>query len=102
METVNQATTGNMAALHTTSDCTMASVRREMSGTPGHADCHNATDSNAGCTVSGPPATYGPDFNDKGGGIVAMEWRSEGIRVWVFGRDQDQGQKGLTALPGGE
>jgi len=96
MEAVNQATTGNLVALHTTAGCTMADARRDMAGTAGQADCHNATNSNAGCNVRGQPATYGPDFNTRGGGVVALEWRTEGIRVWVFPRDADTG---VTALP---
>lgn len=58
-----------------------------MTGTAGpQGDCHNSTNNNAGCTVSGAPATYGPDFNAAGGGVVALEWRVEGIRVWVLPR----------------
>ncbi|KAL2135410.1 hypothetical protein VTI74DRAFT_8643 [Chaetomium olivicolor] len=98
MEAVNQAASGNTVALHTTSDCSMSGIRREMSGVAGQGDCHNSTNSNVGCTVSGAPATYGPDFNAAGGGIVALEWRSEGIRVWVFSRGESGG-KGLTMLP---
>ena len=87
MEAVNQATSGNTVALHTTAGCSMTDVRRQMSGAAGpQGDCHNATNHNAGCTVSGPAATYGPAFNTAGGGVVALEWRLEGIRVWVFAR----------------
>jgi hypothetical protein len=96
MEAVNQATTGNLVALHTTADCSMSDIRREMAGTAGQGDCHNATNSNTGCTVKGAPATYGPEFNAAGGGVVALEWRDEGIRVWVFSRDAE---RGVTALP---
>ncbi|KXX74160.1 hypothetical protein MMYC01_207865 [Madurella mycetomatis] len=103
MEAVNNANTGSLVALHTTAGCTMENVQRRMTGTPGQGNCHNEINYNTGCTVTGPPATYGPEFNAAGGGIVALEWRDEGIRAWVFGRGQDQGQ-GLTALPaaGGE
>ncbi|KAK3297013.1 concanavalin A-like lectin/glucanase domain-containing protein [Chaetomium fimeti] len=97
MEAVNQATTGNMVALHTTDGCSMADVRRQMAGTAGQGDCHNATNFNTGCTVTGPPATYGPEFNAAGGGVVALEWRDEGIRVWVFSRDA--GGRAVTSLP---
>jgi hypothetical protein len=96
MEAVNQASNGNLVALHTTDGCTMSDVRRNMSGIAGQGDCHNATNSNTGCTVTGAPSTYGPEFNAAGGGIVALEWRNEGIRQWIFPRN---GDKGLTALP---
>ena len=87
MEAVNQAATGNMMALHTTDGCEMNKIRRNMTGTATHVDCHNATDSNAGCVVTAPKHTYGEEFNRAGGGIVALEWRNEGIRAWMFGRN---------------
>ncbi|KAL2177879.1 glycoside hydrolase family 16 protein [Thermothelomyces heterothallicus CBS 202.75] len=108
MEAVNQAATGNLVALHTTAGCTMADVRRDMAGAAAaeQADCHNATDSNAGCAVRGAPATYGREFNEAGGGIVALEWRAEGIRVWVFPRggsgSGSGGERGPAALPAAE
>jgi hypothetical protein len=92
MESVNAATSGNMMALHTTDDCSMADIPRQMVGTAGQGDCHNATNFNTGCTVTGPVTTYGPDFNEDGGAVVALEWRAEGIRVWMFGRDGDESQ----------
>ncbi|KAK3308164.1 glycoside hydrolase family 16 protein [Chaetomium strumarium] len=99
MEAVNQANSGNMVALHTTAGCDMSDIRRSMTGTAGQGDCHNATNSNTGCIVlATSPATYGPAFNAAGGGIVALEWRNEGIRVWVFSRN-GAGAQGLTALP---
>ncbi|EFX03507.1 beta-glucanase [Grosmannia clavigera kw1407] len=87
MEAVNQGTSGNQVTLHTTDDCTMKSVERIMSGTVDQADCHNTTNENAGCGVTGKNSTYGPSFNDAGGGIMAVEWRDAGIRVWQFDSD---------------
>ncbi|KAL2162741.1 hypothetical protein VTH06DRAFT_6577 [Thermothelomyces fergusii] len=89
MEAVNHGTAGSLAALHTTAGCTMAGVRRDMAGAAEQADCHNAAASNAG------------------GGVVALGWRSEGIRVWVFPRGGGGGGAttpavGLAALPAGE
>lgn len=87
MEAVNQGTSGNQVTLHTTDDCTMKSVERLMYGTVDQADCHNSTNSNAGCGVTGNSSTYGTSFNDIGGGIMAVEWRDAGIRVWQFQSD---------------
>lgn len=43
--------------------------------------------SNAGCGgFSAESFSYGYGFNDVGGGVYAMDWRPEGIRVWVFPR----------------
>ncbi|KAI1415307.1 glycoside hydrolase family 16 protein [Hypoxylon sp. FL1857] len=86
MEAVNQATDGNQMTLHTTDDCKM-NAKRIMSGASLNADCYNATNDNAGCGVRSPADSYGSAYNDASGGVTAMEWRDEGIRVWQFRRD---------------
>ncbi|KAK6062405.1 endo-beta-glucanase [Seiridium cupressi] len=86
MEAVNQATDGNQMTLHTNDGCDV-DVKRKMSGTAQYTDCNNATNSNAGCGVLGATSSYGSTFNSNGGGMMAMEWRDEGIRMWQFGRD---------------
>lgn len=85
MESVNNATTGNQMTLHSTDGCSMSAKRKET-GTVLTNDCYNGTNSNAGCGVIGSNATFGPSFNAAGGGIMAMELRAEGIRMWQFGR----------------
>lgn len=85
IEAVNQATTGVQSTLHTTKGCTM-SVKRKETGSVAGTNCWNGTDSNAGCGVIGPDATYGEAFNNAGGGVYATEWRNEGIRIWFFPR----------------
>lgn len=74
-------------ALHTTNDCSM-SVKRKETGTVSAKNCYNGTDDNAGCGVTGSSDTYGQAFNNKGGGIMAMELRSAGIRMWQFLRSE--------------
>ncbi|KAI1080657.1 glycoside hydrolase family 16 protein [Whalleya microplaca] len=85
MEAVNKATDGNQMTLHTTDNCEM-DVKRKMTGDSLQTNCLNSTNSNAGCGVSGPTDSYGTTYNDASGGIMAMEWRAEGIRMWQFGR----------------
>ncbi|WQF79854.1 Putative glycoside hydrolase family 16, concanavalin A-like lectin/glucanase domain superfamily [Colletotrichum destructivum] len=85
MEAINQGTDGNQMTLHTTSGCDM-DVKRKQTGTALQSDCKNSTNGNAGCGVEGSVSTYGTNFNDGGGGYMAMEWRDEGIRVWQFAR----------------
>lgn len=85
-ESTNMGNTGNVASLHTSSKCDMSDVRRDMTGTAGQGDCHNTTNSNTGCGVSSSPATYGERFNTAGGGVTAVELRTEGIRIWQFAR----------------
>ncbi|KAK4191353.1 concanavalin A-like lectin/glucanase domain-containing protein [Podospora australis] len=86
MESLNQGTSGHIVALHTTEGCQMGNLRRDMVGTADAHDCNNATNHNEGCTVKTSPQTYGPTFNEAGGGVLALEWRSEGIRSWLWGR----------------
>lgn len=85
MEAVNNATTGNQMTLHTTEGCSMKS-KRDESGSSLTTNCWNGTNSNSGCGVQGPVASYGEEFNTNGGGVYAMELRSAGIRVWFFAR----------------
>lgn len=50
------------------------------------ANCDvNAPDQskNAGCAIADDSGlTFGTDFNANGGGVVAMEWTSEAIKIW--------------------
>lgn len=85
MESVNQANTGNQMTLHTTDGCSM-SVKRKETGSALTDNCYNGTNSNSGCGVQGSSSTFGPTFNAAGGGIMAMEMRSAGIRMWQFPR----------------
>ncbi|OTB07699.1 glycoside hydrolase family 16 protein [Hypoxylon sp. CI-4A] len=86
MEAVNQAADGNQMTLHTTDDCAMK-VKRIMTGSILTTDCYNATSDNAGCGVQGDSSSYGSAYNDNSGGVTAVEWRDEGIRLWQFARD---------------
>lgn len=71
--------------LHTSPGCSM-SVKRKETGKSLSNSCVNTTDANAGCGVHAGPSTFGSAFNSQGGGVVAMELRSEGIRMWQFAR----------------
>lgn len=87
-EATNQGNSGNTVSLHTSDNCDMSDVRREMTGTAGQGDCYNGTNSNTGCGVAAASSkTYGSGFNQAGGGVMAVELREAGIRVWSFGRD---------------
>ena len=75
----------SQVTLHTAPGCSMG-VKRKESGKVLTTSCVNSTDSNAGCGVDAGVNTFGSTFNSNGGGIAAMELRSEGIRVWQFPR----------------
>jgi len=59
-------------------------VKRKETGSVSATNCYNGTNDNAGCGVTGDSVTYGEAFNEKGGGIMAMELRPAGIRMWQF------------------
>jgi hypothetical protein len=87
MESVNVGDTGNQMTLHTSQGCKIGKNRkRKQTGKAISYDCYNGTNGNEGCGVTGPDNTFGSAFNDMGGGIYAMELRSEGIRTWLFDR----------------
>ena len=77
--------TSNAMTLHTSYGCSMG-VKRQMTGAAAQADCHNSTNSNEGCRVDGPAGSAGEPLNAKGGAVMAVEWRPEGIRMWQFER----------------
>lgn len=86
VEGVHEATT-NLISLHTDGTegvCTL--IPNEENGLVGSTQCDNAITSAGGCGVSSGP--FGTPFNDRGGGVYAMEWLSSGIKVWFFGRDE--------------
>ncbi|GAB0141724.1 hypothetical protein EsHS_00002306 [Epichloe bromicola] len=86
MESINQGTAGNAMTLHTTGDCSM-SVKRKQSGTTEQDNCDHSSNKNAGCGVKQPDSTFGAALNSAGGSIMAVEWRSAGIRMWQFARN---------------
>ncbi|KAG6826862.1 hypothetical protein H0H92_014120 [Tricholoma furcatifolium] len=76
----------NQATLHTGSGCTMPSTRDE-SGTPVQNNCYAKANNNAGCGVKFSDAqSYGPTFNENGGGWFAMERTTTYIKVWFWSR----------------
>lgn len=85
MESTNQATDGNQMTLHTTDGCSM-DVRRKQVGDAQRTTCDHSKNQNAGCGVKAEPDSLGGSFNKVGGGVMAVEWRGEGIRMWQFGR----------------
>lgn len=85
MEAVNQADDGNQMTLHTTEGCKM-NVRRKQEGDVEQKDCFHEKNDNAGCGVKADDDSYGEAWNEEGGGVMAVEWRDEGIRMWQFGQ----------------
>ncbi|KAI7189963.1 putative endo-1,3(4)-beta-glucanase [Hortaea werneckii] len=85
MESVNQGNTGNQMTLHTSKHCKM-DVKRKETGDVLDQNCYAKAGDQQGCGVQGSKQSFGEAFNNIGGGVYAMEWRNEGIRVWFFPR----------------
>ena len=85
LEGVNTQT-NNHFAFHTSNGCTVSG--QSQSGSLDTSNCYvyaAGQSFNAGC--GGFAATskgYGNGMNAIGGGIYAMDWRKEGIRIWFF------------------
>ncbi|KAF9460039.1 laminarinase [Collybia nuda] len=76
----------NQATLHTNSGCTMPSSRSQTGTSTGN-NCDVAATNNAGCGVRmNDSRSYGPTFNNNGGGWFAMERTSSYIKVWFWSR----------------
>ncbi|KAJ9610217.1 hypothetical protein H2200_004994 [Cladophialophora chaetospira] len=77
------------STLHAAPNCTIAGDPRYMTGQLSSTnDCAYYPDDNIGCGVTSKSNTsYGAGFNAVGGGIYAMQWTTEYIRVWIFMRD---------------
>jgi len=70
----------NQVTLHTSAGCTMPESRLQTGMSTGN-NC------NAGCGVRmADPRSYGPSFNNNGGGWFAMERTSSFIKVWFWSR----------------
>lgn len=85
MEAVNLADSGNQMTLHTASNCEM-NHKRKQTGTTTYENCYWDANDESGCGVKSNESTFGEDYNSAGGGVMALEWRSAGIRVWNFMR----------------
>jgi len=81
----------NQATLHTSAGCTMPGSRPGETGKAGSLDCEG----NTGCGVqTAQPNSFGPPFNNNGGGTYAMERTNADIKVWFWGRHD-------TSIPSG-
>ncbi|KAH0431262.1 hypothetical protein KCU90_g5820, partial [Aureobasidium melanogenum] len=84
-EGVNMASTNQIAA-HTAPNCTMKF--QNQTGWANGYDCAVSTGGAAGCaTGSNDQTGYGDGFNANGGGVYAMQWTSEFMKVWFFPRN---------------
>ena len=90
IEGVNNAT-GNHATLHTGPGVTINNgTGTTMSGTVVTSNCDinaQGQDQNAGCSVADNDTfSFGAGFNTNNGGVYAMEWTTNLIKLWFFPR----------------
>lgn len=78
----------NKMTMHTSDGCSMAG---------------NSCQGNQGCSQDGGgPNSYGSGFNSNNGGVYAMEWTSDHIDIWFFGRGSEpEGVSGDSPDPSG-
>jgi hypothetical protein len=81
-QTINQMT------LHSGSTCSITPVAAgKQNGTTISTDC-NEQDSSSGCSItSGNSHSMMNDFNSASGGVHVMQWTDNGIRMWLFNRN---------------
>ncbi|KAF2682506.1 glycoside hydrolase family 16 protein [Lentithecium fluviatile CBS 122367] len=83
IENVNDACINNVA-LHTTGNYTVTETTNQT-GLWGSTDYNIAHDENQGCAITiTEPFNYDAEFNANGGGMYAMEWTSNVVRIWFF------------------
>ncbi|KAJ9265970.1 CAZyme family GH16 [Paecilomyces variotii] len=83
IEGVNMATQNEMV-LHTQGDCKITNT--VMTGALTADQC-SVADSTSGCTIEGTEDSFGTGFNDVQGGVYAMEWTDDFIKIWFFQRN---------------
>ncbi|KAF9076327.1 concanavalin A-like lectin/glucanase domain-containing protein [Rhodocollybia butyracea] len=82
----------NQVTWHTGPNCTLnatASFTGTVVQTNGanNTNCDGNDNDNAGCGITEwSRASYGPFFDQQGGGVFAMKWDENGIAVWSFYR----------------
>lgn len=79
----------NIISAHTTDGCSL-DASSNFTGVQRNTDCYIGND-NVGCGYNPPSSdtsSYGDGFNAVGGGVYAMAWDSDEIRVWHFPRGE--------------
>jgi hypothetical protein len=81
--------TTDLSSLHTGETCSIAGDRE--TGILQATDCTydvSTGNNSAGCSVSNRNSnSYGLGFNSDNGGVYAMQWTSDYIRIWFWPRD---------------
>ncbi|KAH7910214.1 glycoside hydrolase family 16 protein [Hygrophoropsis aurantiaca] len=78
----------NLSTLHTGANCSIPANGVNQLGTTVGTDCDMNHNSNSGCGVqlTEDDNSFGPGFNDVGGGWYAMERTNDYISIWFWER----------------
>ncbi|KAJ5731747.1 uncharacterized protein N7483_006255 [Penicillium malachiteum] len=74
----------NEIVMHTSGTCALKD--EGMSGYVNATGCGEALGP-VGCVIEGDKGSYGTLFNQAGGGVYAMEWTEEFVKIWHFPRN---------------
>ncbi|KAL4946439.1 concanavalin A-like lectin/glucanase domain-containing protein [Aspergillus oleicola] len=74
----------NKIVLHTSGSCDVGG-EHNMSGDMTSSECGDASGT-IGCVVQGQQGSSGDPFNKANGGVYAMEWQKEYLKIWFFPR----------------
>ncbi|KAJ9613091.1 hypothetical protein H2200_003032 [Cladophialophora chaetospira] len=99
LENINLATTnkyvlhngGNLVVSNFSDPAVANSANMTLRGHFSNLNCSAAAEGNVGCVVDGQNGTFGKNFNDNGGGIIALEYVPQAIKVWQFNRTEIPG-----------
>lgn len=75
----------NEIVMHTAGTCALEDSPDKMSGMINATTCGEALGP-VGCVIEGHKGSYGDSFNAQGGGVYALEWTEEFLKIWFFPR----------------
>ena len=86
MEGIN-ANGKNQMTLHSSPGCNVTVGQYGQTGTSGSSNQCGAGGGYNGCTVFASSSTsYGTGYNTAGGGVYALKWASDSIKIWQWNK----------------
>ena len=73
----------NEIVMHTAGTCSLTDT--DMTGVVNATGCGEDLGT-VGCVIEGHKGSYGTSFNGQGGGVYAMQWTDEFLKIWYFPR----------------
>lgn len=73
----------NEIVMHTAATCSITDTG--MTGSVNATGCGEDLGT-VGCVIEGQQGSYGTSFNKQGGGVYAMQWTEQFVKIWFFPR----------------